>query len=373
MQNYNKVRAYDGVNSDMSFQLTFVGLKKKKIKRMKYSKNVVIDKYLLMDDCTRFYKEREKNYSQMISDFTYFNIKKVVDTTYYPPLIIKKDDSIIFCHVKIDEINNLRFVKFNFTTLSNEMCFHDYMGDIDNYLCNEITLSNGYLFYINNKRVKFDNLRKVINYYLKKSKTKDLFYSLDNIVALTDNFERVATKYLKRTYLKKNLYIRNINEPKKNLMNLNGVYLSEYGNFVYVVQSCNNPCEEYEKLIPALENSYDLLKEYILMNEYLSEKFKNYQTYSIKTKTLKNDLKELCFFEFLKHGLLKKSMGSVGLIVKEFERTCYDINFNKKLNRMKKFLIEELKRRNVSLKEFVSLTTAKTIGEVYDKTLDRFE
>lgn len=371
MKEYNRARKYDGINSDLSFQLTYVSNKKGKIKKIVHSKNIVINDYLLMENCKLFYEERIKNYRQMLSDFTYFPINNNIDVFYYPPLIMQKNDDIIFCHIKIDDINNLRFMKFNFTTLSDELCFHNYVGDIDNYMKNVITSDKGFNFYIKNKKKNFNNLKEVIEFYLEKAKMKNCFHSMDNIIALTDNYQNVATKYLKRQYLKTNLLIKNLNNCNNNLTNLCGVYLSKYGNLLYVVQGCDNPCEQYDKIIPTLENSYDILKQYIIMNEYLCKKYKNYYAYSIKTKKLKKDLEEICSFESIKNDLLKKSMYSVHFIVKEFERTCYDINFNKQLNRIKKNIIKELKKRDVPLSEFISITAARTIGEIYDKTLDK--
>lgn len=206
---------------------------------------------------------------------------------------------------------------------------------------------------------------------MKQAKTSELFYSVDNVVALTDNFNEILIKYLKKLNSGKNLYIKNHLKSEGNLKILNSVYLSKFGNFVYVIQNCDNLCSEYEKLIPTLENSYDLLKEYFLMNEYLSKKYVNYQTCFIKTKKLKEDLEELYFFQLLRNGFLKKSMGSIVLIIKEFEKNCPDINFSKKINRFKNYIITELKNRKVSTKEFISDTASKLMGEVFGVFIDK--
>lgn len=370
MKKYNKIRIYDGHNCDISFQLTYIGEIKKKIKNVKYSKNIVIDNYLLKENCKDFYRERIKNYKQMVSDFTDFQLIKGINTVFYHPMVIKRNNDYILCDIKVDDLYNYRFVKFHLKTLSNDICFYDYLGDIDNYIENEISSNNGYSFYINNKKKRFLNLKGVIQYYLKKLKVANEFYSMDNIVALPDNVSQVSNKYLKRNSLGKNLFIRNLNDNR--FPNMYGLFLSKYGNFLYIIQKCYNPCDEYEKILPTLENSYDLLKQYIILNQYLISKYDNYCTYDIKTKMLRKDYKIICFYNRFREGLLKKSMGSVGFIIKEFERECYDVNFSKKARLIKKYIIKEFEKRKIDLKELISDTASKTVGEIYDKTIDKF-
>lgn len=368
MNKYVKHRLYDGNNCDLGFQITYISEKRGKVKKDKYCKNVVIDDYILMEDCKSFYNERVDNYQQMVSDFVYFS--PCIRTIYFPPLILKKNDDILFCHVKMDEIGMYRFLKFNFPILFNDICFSKYVGDIEHFISGEITSKKGFKFYINNRQKKFNNLKEAISYYLKKCKITKSLSSIDNMVALTDNFEQVMIKYLKRNSLKTNLFVRNINNDR--FPNLHGVYLSEYGNFVYVIQNCVNFCKEYENIIPTLENSYDFLKQYILLNEFLIYKYSHYCTYSVKIKNLKKDYMEICFFKSFRDSLKNKSMGSVSFIIKEFERTCVGINFNKRANVVKKQIINELRKRNIDFSSFVSETVAKTTAEIYDKTLDRF-
>lgn len=370
MKQYNKTRIYDGYNCDMSFQLTFIGLKIGKIRKRKFSESIIIDDYLLRDNCKDYYDKRVKNYKQMVSDFTNFFIIKDINTFFYPPIVIKRNDNYILCDVKIDDIFDYRFVKFHLKKISNDMCFHDYLGDIDNYIENEISAVNGYSFYINNKMKKYNNLKEVIKFYLKKLKMKDYLYSNDNIVALTDDVSKVSKKYLKRNNLGKNLFIRNLNDNR--FPNMYGLYLSKYGNFLYIIQNCSNPCDEYDKILPTLENSYDLLKQYIMLNQYLLLKYRDYCTYTIKRKKLKKDYQVISFYNNFRDGLLKKSIGSVSFIIKEFERECYDFDFNKKSKSIKKYIIKEFEKRNINTSELISDTTSKAIGEIYDKTLDKY-
>ena len=371
MEKYKKQRIYDGENCDLGFQLTYVSSKKGKIKKWSHSKDIIVENMLVLENCNHFYEARIKNYRQMISDFTHFSINNIINIYYYPTLIVKKDDNIILCHVKIDEINNLRYLKFNFTVLSNELCIHNYIGDIEEFMKNIITSGKGYEFYIKNKRKNFDNLKEVISFYLKKAKMKNYFYSMDNVIVLTEQYKSVALKYLKREYLKTNLYIKSPYNDNK-ILNLFGIYLSCHGNLLFILNNCDNFCEEYSKLIPILENSYDILKQYMLMNEYYIKKYENYHAPLQKTKKLKNDLKELCFFEYLREGLLKKSMWSVNFILKDFERNCLELNFSKKINRIKNNIIKELKARKISLTEIISETTSKTIGEITERILDKY-
>ena len=148
----------------MSFQLTFIGLRKGKVRKKKFSESIIIDDYILRDNCKEFYDKRVKNYKQMVSDFTSFPLIKDINTIIYPPIVIKHNDDYILCDVKIDEMYNYRFVKFHLKILSNDICFHDYLGDIDNYIENEISSVNGYIFFVNNKKKKYNNLKEVIKF-----------------------------------------------------------------------------------------------------------------------------------------------------------------------------------------------------------------
>lgn len=293
MKNYNKKRSYDGKNSDLGFQITYISQKKGKIKKLKYSRNVDICNYLMLENCFNFYSERVDNYKQMISDFTYF--KNEFNTLYLPPLIIKKNTDFIFCHVKLDEIFNYRFLKFNFTLLSNELCFHDYIGNMDCYSSKIISSNNGYEFYINNKKRDFNNLKEAFMFYLKKEKMNSDSYSLDNVVLLTDRIDNIVVKYLGKNTLSNNLIKNN-----KLLLNLYGVYLSNRGNFLFLAKNCINFVDEYQKLIPTLENSYDLLKQYIMINKYLCEKYNNYLAFSRTSRQIKKEFLEICFLKKLK-------------------------------------------------------------------------
>lgn len=369
MKKYDKIRIYDGHNCDMSFQLTFIGIAKGKIGKIKYSDNIVVDEYIIRNDCKTFYSQRIKNYKQMVSDFIHFQLIESVDTVFYPPIVIKHNDDYILCDVKIDDFDNYRFIKFQLKMLSNDICFYDYIGDIDNYIQNEISVNSGYSFFVNNKKQKCKNLKDMIKYYLKKIGIKEYFYSTDNIVALTNNIDKVSTKYLKRKNLGKNLFLRDLNDKK--FPNLHGVFLSRYGNFLYVIRNCSNPCEEFDKILPTIENSYDILKQYIMINQYLLSEFNNYCAYNIKFKKLKRDYKIICFYDDLREGLLKKSMGSVSLVVNEFERECHNIDFSKRCKIIKKYIISEFKKRRINLNELISDTTSKTLGEIYDKTVNK--
>lgn len=369
LKNYNRNRVFDGHNCDLGLQITYVAKKKKKIKHIKCSDSIVIENLTLMANCNSFYSERINNYKQMLSDFTFFN-EKNINTLYLTPLIIKKGEDVVFCHVKVDEIYDYRFLKFNFVTLINDICFFDYVGDIDYFISNEIKSSNGYDFYINNKKIKFVSLKSAIEYYLKKSRMVDYQYSIDNVVVLTDEFEKVMEKYLGRSHLTGNLYVNN---KKQNFFpSLYGVYLSNRGNFIYVFQGSDSLCEEYNALVPAFENSYDILKQYMLLNEFLLFKYKDYCTYSVKTKNLKIDYKEICFFKNFRDNLLNNSEKSVSNIVKEFEKNCPNKIFIKKANSLKKYIVNEFKARKISGTDFLSDVISKTAGEVYDKSIDKF-
>lgn len=369
LKNYNRKRIFDGHNCDLGLQITYVAKKEKKIKRIKCSDSIVIDDLIIMANCNSFYSERINNYKQMLSSFTFFN-EKNINTFYLTPLIIKKDEDVVFCHIKVDEIYNYRFLKFNFVTLINDICFFDYVGDIDYFISNEIKVSKGYEFYINNKKTQFISLKSVIEYYLKKSRMVDYQYSIDNAVVLTDEFEQVMKKYLGRSHLTGNLYL---SYKKQNLFSsLYGIYLSNRGNFIYIFQNSDNLIEEYDNLVPAFENSYDILKQYMLLNEFLLFKYKDYCTYSVKTKILKRDYKEICFFKAFHDNLLNNSMESVSNIVKEFEKNCPNKIFIKKANSLKKYMINEFKTRKISGTDFLSDVISKTAGEVYDKFIDKF-
>lgn len=370
MRKYNKIRIYDGHNCDMSFQLTFIGLRKGKVRKKNFSESIIIDDYILRDNCKEFYDKRVKNYKQMVSDFTSFPLIKDINTIIYPPIVIKHNDDYILCDVKIDEMYNYRFVKFHLKTLSNDICFHDYLGDIDNYIENEISSVNGYSFFVNNKKKKYNNLKEVIKFYLKGLKIKKYFYSNDNIVALTDDVSKVSEKYLKRNNLGKNLFVRNLNDDR--FPNMYGLYISKYGNFLYIIQNCSNPCKEYDKLLPTLENSYDLLKHYIILNQYLLSEYSNYCAYKVKRKQLEKDYRVISFYNDFREGLLRKSMGSVSFIIKEFERVCYYVDFSKKSKAIKKYIIREFEKRNINISELISDTASKTVGEIYDKTINKF-
>lgn len=369
MEKYNKFRIYDGHNCDISLLLTFIGLRKGKVRKRKLSESIIIDDYLVKDNCKKFYDERVKNYKQMVSDFTDFSLVKDINTIFYNPIVIKRNDDYILCDVKIDEIYNYRFVKFHLKTLSNDICFHDYLGDIDTYIENEISATNGYSFFVNNKKIGCNNLKEVIKFYLKELKIKEYFYSNDNISILTDDVSKISEKYLKRNNLGKNLFIRNLNDNQ--FPNFYGLYLSKYGNFLYIIQNCSNPCEEYAKLLPTLENSYDLIKQYIILNQYLLSEYSDYCACNVKSKQLEKDYRIINFYNKFREGLLSKSRGSVSFIIKEFERVCYDVDFSKKSKTIKKYIMKEFKKRKIEKNELISDTVSKTVGEIYDKTIDK--
>ncbi len=357
-------RYYDGNNSDLSFQLSFIGIKKKKLKITNQIKKIEINDYLIFDNPKSFYNKRIKNYTQMISDFTKFNINSFLNVKYLSPIIISKDKHNLVVHVKVDELLGFRFIKFNFVTLSNEICFHNYKGDDLFYITNEITKNNGYTFYINNKKINKKNLNDVINFYLKKNNIKETIYKTDHTITLTDNLDDIVKKYLNRPYLGKNLYIRN---HENNIQNLYGVFLSRYDNFLFIIQNCNNFAKSYEEIVPTIENSYDLLNQYILLNNYLISYFSNFNSSIIKMKDLKLSYENIIIFKTFRENLLKKSFGTVSFILKEYEKNTTNDLFTKKINKLQKNIEDEFKNRKFNYTDFATDLISKSTAELYGK------
>lgn len=368
---YNKIRSYDGENSDLSFSITYIGLRKGKIKNKKITKQLKTEKFIVKPDCRNFYIERLENYYQSIGDFMYYDVKKFIKVAYLQPFLIVQGDDIINCQVKVDEIGMYRFIKFKFIVLSNNMCIHNYIGNIQNYMEKQVNKKNGFNFYINNKKSKLKNLYQVIQYYLKKVNLdeKKCYSSMDNMIALTQDFKNIALKYLKRTYIGMNLYIKG----PHSLSILSAIYQSEYGNYLYVIQSVSNPDEEYSKLVPQLENSFDIRKQFVLINIFLKKKYTGFQAQLTKTFELKKAYKEILFYEELRDNLLNNSMSSLAISINYFERNSEDINFHNIEKPIKKHILTELKNRKVNPKQFLSMTISETIAKICSEFYEKMK
>lgn len=369
-QNQENMRLYDGKNNDVAFSIIYIGTKRNK-KRIRYAENIKLNGITILENSNEWYKERTNNYKQYLSDFIHNKLNLNFETKYHAPIIIEKNNHRIFCHVKEDNISEMTFLKFEVTILTNDENIEEYTGSIENYLENIINIKNNYNIYsMKRPKKKFKSFKNAIDYYLKKKKIKHNIFTTDNTILINDELDKYINKYLYRENLEKNLYVR---KSQKNDSILFGTFLSKFGNLLFILQNQPNFDIKYEELITTLANSYDVIKEYILLNIYLKTNYMNIKIENEKTKVLKRYLKELIICKTLRTVLIDFSMGTVALIVNEFESYCSDISISKKLNAQIDAVAKEIKNRGTNISEFSENVIAKTSAEIYDKTIDKLK
>jgi len=361
---YKSERIYDGVNSDMGIIVTYIGSSNRNKAHLEMPGKLSIKKCVIFADCKSFYEARKKNYKQMISDFLSENIYEKINVDYYPPFLIVKDDHIQICHVKVDEVYSFRFVKFYITTVSNEMCFHNYVGDIHSYFTNELSTKNGYSFITSFKNRRFKNLENLMRFYIKKAKLEGTLSSTDNIVALTENISEIIEKYLPFKS-GKSIFIKNL--KKVITPALFDIVVSRNGNFVYIVNGTNNLQDDYDRLIPTIENSYDIIKEYLLINFYLEKKYLNYDAKIHHKKELSESLVEINDFYEIRENLLNSPLNSVSIYIKAVERVCQNCKFHEKRNILTKYIKEEIKMKNDETKLTLITSFNDLVAKMFGK------
>lgn len=360
-----KQRIYDGKNNDLAFSITYIDNSKSK-KTMKIAKKIIINKKLLDENIDDWYKQKQDNYIQMLSDIIHDNRELEFKTKYHSPIIIEKNNHIIKCEVKEDKINQFTFITFNFLTLINDTCIHSYMGSTENFLKEQISKKNGYNIYSYGKKTKtYPSVKDCIDEFLKNKKMKNKYYIEDHTVIYNKNIRNIALKYINRNNLQQNL------STLSNLGNLDiiyGQYISKFGNILYILNYVGNFEEKYNELIPIITNSYDIIKQFILINIYLTKKYCNTNAELLKTRDLKSFENEILTYQKLRESLLKFSMGSVADYINEFEKISKNENsYCQKAEKQRKIIVQELKKRKTGIKSSVENIIAKTIAEITEK------